>query len=105
MVLDHEQANGRSIAHPDGYKRSVERRLNGMDEALMAVGKDATSHGDKEVVQTALARIKSTRSPAAAKEFKEVLKQELPQLSASIEKHLSDGKLDELWKPARSKLH
>jgi hypothetical protein len=105
MVLDHEQANGRSIAHPDGYTRSVERRLNGLDDALLAVGKDATSHGDKEVVQSALARIKSTRSPAAAKEFKEVLKQELPQLSASIEKHLSDGKLDELWKPARSKLH
>jgi hypothetical protein len=79
MVLDHEQANGRSIAHPDGYTRSVERRLNGLDAALLAVGKDATSHGDKEVVQTALARIKSTRSPAAAKEFKEVLKQELPQ--------------------------
>lgn len=98
MILQSEKANGRDITNEAGYLKSTEQRLNAQEAIIHDIAKDATTRDQKEKLQTAMARIKSARSQTQAKEYRDAMKQAMPELADSIDRHFSDQRISTIWK-------
>src|ERR1043165_3607418 len=98
MVLAHELQQGRDITNPDGYRKSTQRRLDGIEGMFSGVMKEAQSNADKTKLSEAMARMKSARSQTQAVEYREAMKQAFPALADSIDRNFSDSRIKAIWK-------
>jgi hypothetical protein len=95
---------GKPIRNAEGYKAGITRRLSGEENIYMQISNEMTSTKERGDFHKYLSALWGSDSPEIVKQVRDAMLAEFPQHAATINKHLSDGAIKDLWtKPAKKK--
>lgn len=102
-ILAAAVAGGKEIRHAAGFKAGVKNRLDS-EEAIYTKISDALSSVEEQgAFHKYLSALWGSDGPEVAKQVRAHMIAEFPQHTETINKHLSDEAIKDLWKPKKKK--
>jgi len=103
-IYNEAVAGGKIIRHAEGFKAGTTRRLAGEEAIYNNISKALSSVAERGAFHKYLAALWGSDSPEVVTQVREHMLAEFPQHAGTINKHLSDQAIKDLWtKPAKKK--
>lgn len=97
LILRDAVAGGKNIRNLEGFKAGTVRRLKGEEAIYNAISNELPTVEARGRFHKYLAALWGSDSPSVVEKVRDAMREEFPEHTSVINKHLSDEKIKALW--------